>query len=175
MARTFRECPACGKRALSIATRCPACGQELLTEPVQREAATPRTRRRSPVVALAALGVVLPVAILAYALAMRRAGIHERETPVTAAVPVESPTPLDTARAASSLAVSDSAPTAAAVTRYARTWTNVRAQRSPKGDVVAVLLPGDTVLADSLKQGWWRVALEGQVLGYVYAPTLAGE
>jgi hypothetical protein len=174
MARTYRECPACGKRALSIATRCPACGRELLTEPVQREA-TPSARRRSPVVALAALGVVLTVAVLAYALAMRRAGIHEQETPVTAAAPVESSSPLDTARAASSLAVSDSAPTAAAVTRFARTWTNVRAQRSPKGDVVAVLLPGDTVLADSLKKGWWRVALEGQVLGYVYAPTLAGE
>jgi hypothetical protein len=37
----------------------------------------------------------------------------------------------------------------------------------------AVLLPGDTVLADSLKKGWWRVALEGRSSD-VYAPTLAG-
>jgi hypothetical protein len=44
-----------------------------------------------------------------------------------------------------------------------------------KADVVAILLPGDTVLADSLKRGWWRVALEGRVLGYVYAPTLTGK
>jgi hypothetical protein len=175
MARTYRECPACGKRALSIATRCPACGQELLTEPVQREA-TPEGRRRSPVVALAALGVILPVAMLAYALALRRAGIREREIAVTAAARVESPALLDTARTASStLAVPDSVPTASAVTRYARTWTNVRARRSPNGDVVAVLLPGDTVLADSLKKGWWRVSLEGQVIGYVYEETLAGE
>jgi hypothetical protein len=36
-----------------------------------------------------------------------------------------------------------------------------------------VLLPGDTVLADSLRGGWWRVALEGKVIGYVYGPTLA--
>jgi len=35
-----------------------------------------------------------------------------------------------------------------------------------------VLLPGDTVLADSLDRGWWRVALQGQVLGYVSARTL---
>jgi hypothetical protein len=174
MARSYRECPACGKRALSIATRCPACGQELLTEPVRREA-SPENRRRGPILTLAALGVLLPLAILAYAFAVRHAGMREREVSVTAAAPVETPTLLDTARAASSLAVSDSAPTAAAVTRYARTWTNVRARRSPKGDVVAVLLPGDTVLADSLSRGWWRVALEGQVIGYVYAPTLAGE
>jgi hypothetical protein len=38
--------------------------------------------------------------------------------------------------------------------------------------VVAVLLPGDTVLADSLHRGWWRVALEGRVVGYVYERTL---
>ena len=36
-----------------------------------------------------------------------------------------------------------------------------------------VLLPGDTVLADSLRGGWWRVALEGKVIGYVYGPTLS--
>ena len=41
-----------------------------------------------------------------------------------------------------------------------------------KADVVAVLLPGDTVLADSLRGGWWRVALEGRVVGYVYGGTL---
>ncbi|MGH2671229.1 MAG: hypothetical protein ACRDH5_19325 [bacterium] len=35
-----------------------------------------------------------------------------------------------------------------------------------------MLLPGDTVLADSLERGWYRVALEGEVLGYVYRSTL---
>jgi hypothetical protein len=54
----------------------------------------------------------------------------------------------------------------------ARTWTKVRNRRSTKGDVEAVLLPGDTVVVDSLSRGWWRVALEGEVLGYAYESTL---
>jgi hypothetical protein len=29
-----------------------------------------------------------------------------------------------------------------------------------------VLTPGDTVFADSLDRGWYRVALDGEVLGY---------
>jgi hypothetical protein len=68
----------------------------------------------------------------------------------------------------------DSAPSAEAVPRIARTWTKVHDRRSVQADLVAVLLPGDTVLADSLKGGWWRVALEGRVLGYVSAPALLG-
>ena len=34
------------------------------------------------------------------------------------------------------------------------------------------LSPGDTVLADSLSRGWYRVALEGEVLGYAHRSTL---
>jgi hypothetical protein len=37
----------------------------------------------------------------------------------------------------------------------------------------AVLTPGDTVLADSLEWGWYRVVLEGEVLGYAHRSTLA--
>jgi hypothetical protein len=54
----------------------------------------------------------------------------------------------------------------------ARTWTNVRKSRSKSAGLEAVLLPGDTVLADSLARGWYRVALEGEVLGYVHRSTL---
>jgi uncharacterized protein YgiM (DUF1202 family) len=54
----------------------------------------------------------------------------------------------------------------------ARTWTNVRKSRNKLADVEAVLLPGDTVLADSLERGWYRVALDGEVLGYVHRSTL---
>ena len=49
----------------------------------------------------------------------------------------------------------------------------MRDRRSVKGGIEAVLLPGDTVLADSLTGGWYRVALEGEVLGYAYRSTLA--
>jgi hypothetical protein len=82
---------------------------------------------------------------------------------------------LDSASAAASPVMPDSAPSAEAVPRQARTWTKVRDGRSTRADVVAVLLPGDTVLADSLRGGWWRVALDGRVLGYVYGRTLVGD
>ena len=58
--------------------------------------------------------------------------------------------------------------------RVAQTWTKVRSRRSVHADVVAILLPGDTVLADSLKAGWWRVSLDGRVLGYSWDRTLIG-
>jgi hypothetical protein len=54
----------------------------------------------------------------------------------------------------------------------ARTWTHVRKARRTKAELEAVLLPGDTVVADSLRNGWYRVALEGEVLGYVHRSTL---
>ncbi|MEP6688603.1 MAG: hypothetical protein ABJC36_09660 [Gemmatimonadales bacterium] len=54
----------------------------------------------------------------------------------------------------------------------ARTWTHVRSRRSPKAELSAVLVAGDTVLADSLSQGWYRVALEGEVMGYAYQSGL---
>lgn len=54
----------------------------------------------------------------------------------------------------------------------ARTWTSVRKSRSRIAELEAVLLPGDTVLADSLERGWYRVALEGEVLGYAHRSTL---
>jgi hypothetical protein len=68
----------------------------------------------------------------------------------------------------------DSVPSPDAVPRIARTWTKVHDKRSVNADLVAVLLPGDTVLVDSLRGRWWRVALEGRVIGYVYAGTLIG-
>jgi hypothetical protein len=48
----------------------------------------------------------------------------------------------------------------------------VRKARSVKAPLEAVLMPGDTVLADSLGKGWYRVALEGEVLGFPHQSTL---
>jgi hypothetical protein len=97
----------------------------------------------------------------------------DRDPEATAAVRAEAPLALDIA--ASSPVLPDSAPSARAVPRQARTWTKVRDRRSTRADVVAVLLPGDTVLADSLRGGWWRVALDGRVVGYVYGRALVGD
>jgi hypothetical protein len=77
-------------------------------------------------------------------------------------------TRVDTAAAASPVA---GTPPAALL--VSRSWTHVRNRRSVSGEVEAVLLPGDTVLADSLRGGWYRVALEGEVLGYAHRSTLA--
>ncbi|HTC23432.1 MAG TPA: hypothetical protein VK688_03670 [Gemmatimonadales bacterium] len=54
----------------------------------------------------------------------------------------------------------------------ARTWTKVHRARNKAADVEAVLLPRDSVVADSLEQGWYRVALDGTVIGYVHRSTL---
>jgi hypothetical protein len=123
---------------------------------------------------LPAIAVILLGAAGLAMLIMRPGSARDPEALATSAIRPEPPMALDTARAAASPVMPDSAPSAEAVPRLARTWTKVHDRRSAKADLVAVLLPGDTVLADSLRGGWMRVALEGRVLGYVYAPTLAG-
>ena len=173
MPPAYRECPSCGKRALSIATRCPQCGEELPTQPIRWEISRdrPALRRRSGTrLSLPAVIAALLVAGGLAALALQGSGTREAAAP--AANPDAAPAALETARAAASPVMTDSVPTADALTRFARTWTNVHDRRSPRADVVAVLLPGDTVLADSLARGWWRVALEGRVIGYVSERTL---
>jgi hypothetical protein len=57
--------------------------------------------------------------------------------------------------------------------RVAQNWTEVRKSRSASAPVDAVLMPGDTVLVDSLAEGWYRVKLEGEVLGYADRSVLA--
>jgi len=175
MGRTYRECPACGKRALSIATRCPVCGRELLDEPVRRQA-PPDRGRLAPALGVGAF--VLSVGARA-ALLIQRGAAHAPEAISTAELRAETPVAIESLAAAPAVTpespaeAPDSAPSVAAVSRIARTWTKVHERRSVKSDLSAVLLPGDTVLADSLRGGWWRVALEGKVIGYVYGPTLA--
>ena len=173
MGRTYRECPACHKRALSIATRCPACGRELLDEPVQREA-PPDRGRFGPALLLGA--AVLAAGAAGASLLIQRNAAGALDATSTAELRAETPVAIETRAAAPFVTpartVSDTSPSAQAVHRVARTWTKVHERRSVKSDLAAVLLPGDSVLADSLRGGWWRVALEGKVIGYVYGPTL---
>jgi hypothetical protein len=44
---------------------------------------------------------------------------------------------------------------------------NVRADRSSTAPVIRILHPGEVILVDSLKQGWYRVVSDLQGLGYV--------
>lgn len=156
---SYVTCSECGKRALSIATRCPQCGFEFPARPPRRRGRTSDFGRLLPL--LAAAGVV--AATVALVTVVMRRTAHRAEAPATAAAPE-----MDSAMAASPAA-------SAAERRFARTWTNVRNRRSVAGDLTGVLLPGDTVLADSLSRGWWRVTFEGKVMGYVYQSTLVKE
>ena len=161
MSGSYRECSECGKRALSIATRCPGCGRELPAGPKPS-----RAGELASYLPLAAVAGVVAVGALLVAAAIRRADRARDEVESSS---VAATARVDTASAAAS-------PFAAAPSGellVARTWTHVRDRRSVKGDIEAVLLPGDTVLADSLSGDWYRVALEGEVLGYAYRSTLA--
>jgi hypothetical protein len=198
MSGSYRQCSDCGKRALSIATRCPGCGRELPSpESPDRQGGGPS---RIPSVQ-SLLGLLAVAAALVAGWEARRRGAisndessyvatAERAEPVEAASPLASAplaaTPrLDTASPGRPIPAQPAvpapgrpspSPAAAADTGrllVARTWTNVRNRRSVKGGLEAVLMPGDTVLADSLSHGWYRVALEGEVMGYAFAPTLA--
>ena len=157
MGGSYRQCPECGKRALSIATRCPGCGREFTAPAVPEGSGLDLRRFLTPgaVVALLAVAAVLASA------GLRRTGPPDQEQSglVTA----------ETAARVIEAAVSETA----GELRVARTWANVRQSRSVRAPLEAMLLPGDTVLADSLARGWYRVALYGEVLGYAHGSTLA--
>ncbi len=165
MGGSYRQCGACGKRALSIATRCPACGREL-SGPVTRDPSRSRGFGQFPSVRVAA-GLIGAVALLIIA--------ATQLTPPGGAPEQQHPSYITSAAAQLDPAATPAPPSdsSGAQILIARTWTNVRASRSTRADVEAVLLPSDTVLADSLERGWYRVALEGKVLFYVHRSTLS--
>jgi hypothetical protein len=174
MGGSYRQCDACGKRALSIAIRCPGCGREFPARVVPRSDGLELGRfvtRKGVATALAV------VAVLASATLGRAGQPREEKAEVGLSMArtgreVESESsmmrtgPLETATVAAPPAESGSD------LRVARSWTDVRKSRSVRAPLEAVLTPGDTVLADSLVQGWYRVAMEGEVLGYAQRSTL---
>jgi hypothetical protein len=173
MGGSYKQCDACGKRALSIATRCPGCGRELLT-PAAPESVPGRGLGRFLPPRLAA-AVLVAAAVIIVARLGQTTGTPKEPSP-TAAVDSITSSELAYAMAATSrldtASVAALPPESAGELLVTKTWTNVRKSRSRSADLEAVLLPGDTVLADSLGQGWYRVALEGEVLGYAHRSTL---
>jgi hypothetical protein len=170
MSGSYRQCSECGKRALSIATRCPGCGRELPDPAVPDQSADLGHLHSVPVV----LGLLTLIVMLA--------GIPSGKRPPQPAgeessfvAPASNALSVDPLAATPRLATPAVAAAAAGDTSrllVAQTWTHVRSRRSPKAELSAVLMPGDTVLADSLSQGWYRVALEGEVMGYAYKSAL---
>ncbi len=169
MGGSYRQCTECGKRALSIATRCPGCGREFPSPAVPEGGPALDLRRfLSP-------GMVAGLLAAAAVAAATGLGRASRQPTVVAdslagysevAYAMEATARLDTASAAALPAENVGG------LLLARSWTNVRSSRSTRAGLEAVLMPGDTVLADSLQRGWYRVALEGEVLGYVHRTTL---
>ncbi len=173
MGGSYRECDACGKRALSIAIRCPGCGREFPARVVPRSDGLELGRFLTPKGVATALAVV---AVLASATLGRAGQPREEKAEVGSSMARTGPEvessmvrtgPLETATVAALPAERGSE------LRVARGWTNVRKSRSVRAPLEAVLVPGDTVLADSLERGWYRVALDGEVLGYSHRSTLA--
>ena len=52
-------------------------------------------------------------------------------------------------------------------------FVNVRRSPSPTATTVAVLEPGEAVLVDSLRRGWYRIVRDGRTLGYADRRFLA--
>ena len=174
MGGSYKQCLQCGKRALSIATRCPGCGQEFPAPEL------PQDRGIRELGRFLTPGTLVGIFALIAIFTVGRLGrIGQPEEELSAFAPAESvadfsevesstatTAPLDSARIATLAAAS------AGEVLVARDWTNVRTSRSVGGALEAMLMPGDTVLADSLERGWYRVALEGEVLGYAHRSTL---
>ena len=191
MGGSYRQCDACGKRALSIAIQCPGCGREFPTREVPNGGGVELGRFLTP------RGVGVALAVLAVLVS---ANVGQTDQPVEEKAEVGSSIastgPLETGRVAALPAgrpgeekseaestmprtdpvqaarVFPQAAERGSALRVARSWTDVRKSRSVKAPLEAMLMPGDTVLADSLAEGWYRVALEGEVLGYADRSTL---
>ena len=173
MGGSYKQCAACGKRALSIAIRCPGCGREFPARVVPRSDGLELGRFLTPKGVATALAVVAVLALATLGRAGQPGDEKAEAGPSIARTgpEVESSmartSPLDTARVEELPAESGSE------LRVVRSLTDVRKSRSVTAPLEAMLMPGDTVLADSLAEGWYRVTLEGEVLGYADRSTLA--
>jgi hypothetical protein len=176
---TYMECPQCGRKALSVATRCPHCGVAFPSKPLQRSAPGYRLDRLRPVLATGGvliLGAVLLVVVLprlgskatAPALATPPGAVAADSTVHSAASDDVAPV----LPSAASAAPVTSAPPSPLARRFARTWVNVRAARGRAAPAVRVLNPGDAVQVDSLSRGWYRVLIDGRAVGYVHRSNL---
>ncbi len=199
------ECPQCGHRALSVATRCPRCGHEFPPNLIQPLPSTADLHW----VRWSVMGAVAVAVIIAVGRFGRyESAINKPPRPEAAAGVVADTTPRDTARRdslpqqksppakpaqpppqpqprpqqrppqpapqptaapipqSSPPVPQPSPPTDGQEQRYATVFVNVRRSPSAGATTVAVLNPGDAVLVDSLRRGWYRIVRDGRVLGY---------
>ena len=169
MGGSYRQCDECGKRALSIATRCPGCGREFPAPAAPDGGGAGRLGRLVTPRAAAILSVV---AVLALARFGPTRHSHDQPAASIAAESVADFSEVGFAKGTTAPVETAAAGASGPEPRVSRSWTNVRRSRSARAPLEAMLLPGDTVVADSLERGWYRVALEGEVLGYAHQSTL---
>jgi hypothetical protein len=183
MGQSYKQCTACGARALRIATRCPGCHREFpstapaVRSPADRPGMGQPQPQRSRSSGLAA-GVLVLAAILMVTELGPTVGVTLEPTAAPVVDSTAAPSEVayvsngGTVVAAPAITPVASAPSRPQL-RVARTWAHVRKAPRKSAELEAVLTPGDTVVADSLQQGWYRVALDGEVLGYAYGSALA--
>ena len=177
----YIECPKCRQRALSVATRCPHCGHSFPTEFIQHPVSEPQLPKLRPGLVIA--GALAAVAVVVV-IVQHRAGSKTVTIPPEAALvdsapsipaqpPPDTPAPVgDTSVATAPLPSVVPPPLAPQLQRYTTTWVNVRGGRSRAAPAVRVLRPGQAVLVDSLRRGWYRVLVNGRTLGYVHRLNL---
>src|SRR5919107_4650326 len=179
MGQTYKQCTVCGARALRIATRCPGCHREFPTAEPVAAATTGKSGPLRPGSSRTA-GLVAGVVVVSAILVLTELGQTSdlKGNPALVAAPDTAPTEVAFASNGGTVAAApERASTSATLSRpelkVARTWAHVRKAPRKSADLEAVLTPGDTVMADSLQRGWYRVALDGEVLGYAYGSSLA--
>jgi hypothetical protein len=163
------QCPQCGHRALSVATRCPRCGHEFSAELRHPLPSMPdRPWLRPALTAAGAAAVVLVLALLAR-------GDDGGSGPVSTEPTATPAAPAGDTALSGALPLPPAAPAPApeALRRYAVEWINVRQRRAVAAPPVRVLRPGEAVLVDSLVRGWYRVVADGQGVGYAHRRFLA--
>ena len=174
----YIECPDCGHKALSVATRCPRCGHAFPARLLQRVDAS--RGRDWPSALLAGTIVIGAIVVVA---TLRRPGARpsERRAPAVEANAPATTRSVGVDRAPVAPKARSTGPADVAVplaasgsrtTRYARTWVNVRDGRARGTSSVRVLSPGEQVLVDSLQGGWYRVLADGRAVGYVHRSNL---
>jgi uncharacterized protein YgiM (DUF1202 family) len=176
---SYVECPECGQKALSVATRCPRCGYNYPPQPIHRrgsESELARLRPLLPIASIIVAGVVLVVVIARWAGSATSvapsAGAPVDTVPTAGSAREVQPTPVAAADSEVSAVAVAPAPPGAPVKRYARTWVNVRGGRTLDTPSIRVLNPGEAVTVDSLSRGWYRVLAGGRTLGYVHRSAL---
>jgi hypothetical protein len=167
MSTAYRECPACGKRALSMATRCPQCGLEFPSRPLVRPGSGAGLRPARP--GLVVLGLVVTAVVIVATLLQGHQGTTATAAGRTATRDTAAGTTVGSTSAAPP---GGTPPVVRGVPRVVINWANVRQERLRSSAVVGRLEPGDSVMVDSLSRGWYRVLRDDRPVGYVHRTSV---